>query len=256
MTGPIRTILAAVDFSASSERAFDYALAVAKARRRHPARPPRLAGSALVPSHRFAACRTDHADRERARFVASVGGARARRAARTGRAGWGGLPHPSGDRGRIGDDRPGGAGAGSRSRSGRRARSFRTCARASRQRGGAGDAHLDLPGGRGSRARPGAPAPAAPQGRGRGGLLAPGASCPRARAPPRRGPGAAGDRAALCALRPQGDRDDRGCGGRPGARRGGEPSAPASSRSGATRSATRVGGCGVAWYTSVPRTRS
>ena len=31
MTGPIRTILAAVDFSASSERAFDYALAVAKA---------------------------------------------------------------------------------------------------------------------------------------------------------------------------------------------------------------------------------
>ena len=31
MTGPIRTILAAVDFSQSSERAFDYALAVAKA---------------------------------------------------------------------------------------------------------------------------------------------------------------------------------------------------------------------------------
>ena len=31
MTGPIRTILAAVDFSASSERAFGYTLAVAKA---------------------------------------------------------------------------------------------------------------------------------------------------------------------------------------------------------------------------------
>ena len=30
MTGPIRTILAAVDFSPSSERALDYTLAVAK----------------------------------------------------------------------------------------------------------------------------------------------------------------------------------------------------------------------------------